>query len=133
MKNRFIVLKDILINIFDRSSKMVYIIEPEDWAVKWVGKYLVKNLNSKSFKARITSSPIGIRNKIIHFGSLNTFISDKTKSYHKSNKAIVTIFHIDPKDKRIKLLKDLNDKIDIVHTSSSITKKILIEAGIKKK
>ena len=113
-------------------SVLYYIIEPADWSIKWDGKYITENLNNlKLIRARTTTIHFGIRNQIIHFGSINTFLTSKGfKKPHKSNKVVLTWFHVAPDDTRIRFVKEAQKYVDVVHTSSPITRKKLIEIGI---
>lgn len=111
---------------------LYYVIEPIDWSIKWDGKYITKNLNElRLIKARMTTAHFGIRKQIIHFGSVNTFLTSKGfKKPHKSNKVVLTWFHVVPDDPRIRFVKEAQEYVDVVHTSSKITKKKLIEIDI---
>lgn len=113
-------------------SLLFYITEPVDWVIKQVGIELLTNLDTqKNLKTLMTITHKGIKNQIIHFGSVNTFLDSKGfKKPHKSNKVVLTWFHVVPDDPRIRLAKEAHKYVDIVHTSSTITKRKLIEIGI---
>lgn len=124
MSGRYIILKNRLSNHF---LKLSYVTESANWSIKWDGKYITENLNKLNLtKARTTTTSSGIKNQIIHFGSVNTF---KTLP-HESNKVVVTWFHLVPDYSRIKYIKEAQKYVDIFHTSSNITKSKLIEIGI---
>ena len=60
-------------NIFLKKkdvSKVKFIIEKENWAIKTVGTYITKNINSRfeNFMS-ISETPEKFQNKVIHFGS----------------------------------------------------------------
>lgn len=125
-------IKDTVKNLFSFNTKLFYIVEPSDWSIKWDGKYITEQLN-KSFglKSKITTSRFGLRNKILHFGSLNTFIKySGFVKVHKTNKIVFTWFHITQNDPRIKFIPKLNTKTNFVHTSCEITKNELIKFGL---
>lgn len=113
-------------------SLLFYIIESANWSIKWDSKYITEKLNNqKLLKARSTTTCRGIHNQIIHFGSVNTFLtSEGFLTPHKSNKVVLTWFHVLPDDLRIKFVKEAQKYVDIVHTASTITKEKLIEIGI---
>lgn len=129
--NNFKIFVDILKNIFLKYD-IVYIVETADWSIKWDGFYLSSNLKKNRIKSRTASSSKYIKNSIIHFGSVNTFINENgIKKVDKSNKIILTWFHITEDDKRIKFIPELNNKVDLVHTSCQKTKNLLIKHGLK--
>jgi len=127
-------LGDIAINIFN-TQKLVYIIE-KGWSIEWDGKQITNSLNrQKLISSRISLSDDFLKNKIVHYGSINTFMSEdgvKNKKCKRRNKVIVTWFHIPSDDARIKYIPLLNKYSDIVHTSCELTKKKLIKYGLKK-
>lgn len=126
---------DIFLNIFFSGKyQLVYIVEPVEWSIKWDGKYITENLNkSRLLRARISSTHLGLRNKIIHFGSVNTLINNKgIKKVHPSNKIIMTWFHVVDNDKRINYIPFLNNLVYKVHTSCNITKEKLSALGLNR-
>lgn len=112
---------------------VLQIIENADWVIKEEGEYLARN--SKKVKVITGISYYFVRNKIIHFGSFNAFISDKRIARpHKSNRVVVTIFHIKPDDKRAERIKNGDiDFVDVWHTSCNETKEAMMSLGIPEK
>ena len=134
MRQYFIFLKDIIINIlFSTHYDLFYVVENANWVIDEEGKNNVNYLNkTKLIKGRVTSTCIGLRNKIIHFGSIGTLVTpNKIKKVHKSNKIILSWFHIVEDDKRIKFIPYINLKVSYIHTASNITKNKLINLGIE--
>ena len=132
MKRRIIFIRDILSNIFlGHRYSLFYIAENYGWVIDEEGKTIINSLASKNLlKGKITSTPIGLRHKILHFGSIGTLVTERgIKNFHPSNKAILSWFHIVEDDKRIKFIPDLNKKISFFHTASNITKNKLIKFG----
>jgi len=130
------IFKDILLNfLLKKVYKLSYVVESADWLIKWDGKCITEILNKLNLiKSRITTIHFGIRNQIIHFGSVHTLIKKSgIRKIHQSNKVILTWYHIVPGDKRIKFIPKLNDKVDIVYTSCNLTKSKLIQYGLDKK
>jgi glycosyltransferase involved in cell wall biosynthesis len=123
---------DTIKNISFYKEKLAYIIEPSNWSIKWDGIYITNELNKLfSLNAYITSSRFALRNKILHFGSLGTYIKySGIVPVHHSNKIVFTWFHMPYNDSRTKFIPDLNKKTDFVQTSCEITKKILISNGL---
>lgn len=125
--------KNILANILaNRKYKLSYIVEPTEWAIHWDGKYITHNLNKLGLiKSRVTTTHLFLRNQIIHFGSINTFIKQNSMEIpHWSNKCVLTWFHINFNDHRLKFIKKIISRIEIIHTASSITKDILLSNGV---
>ena len=120
-------LKRFLIGI---KAEVIYVIEDEGWAIEWVGKYITRNLKKLNLiKAEITKPQI-FKKKIIHYGSINCLVYNNTLiQKHRSNKIVLTWFHISPKDDRVKLIPIINKYVDIVHTSSKITARKLKQYG----
>jgi glycosyltransferase involved in cell wall biosynthesis len=136
IKNRLLFVKDVFANLLlGWKYDLFFIVENSNWVIDAEGGYITKNLNDFGMlKAKTTLNAWGLRNKIIHFGSVNTFISKKgIKKIHPSNKIVLTWFHIAPEDSRIKYIKELNKKVNYVHTSCNITRDNLIKHGLDEK
>lgn len=119
----------IFMNIFS-DKKLYYITESADWVIKNIGQMITLHIKNK-LQSSITITHYGIRNSIIHYGSISTFLGhNKIKLPHKSNKIIVTWFHIVPNDERINSLAKYMKYVDIWHTSCQITKNKMINLGI---
>ena len=121
------VLFSLISNYFS-NNELYYIIENANWSIQHDGRMITDNLKKKS----ITSlTHFGIKNAIIHYGSIGTFISkNKIKIPHKSNKIIVTWFHVVPNNIRIKLISEAINYVDLWHTSCHNTKCKMINMGI---
>lgn len=126
------VIKDAGLNLFlNNKFDLTYIVESADWVIKWDGNYITRCLNNAGLiNARISASCLMLTKQIIHFGSLNTLLTEKgCKKVHPSNKVVATIFHLIPNDQRLKFIKGLNEIVSYFHTSCSITQKKLIDCG----
>lgn len=124
-------LKNILAN---RSFDLSYIVEPQRWVIYWVGRTITQNLNAKSLlKARITISPYGLREQIVHFGSLGIFLSLPIKKMSSTCPVVLTCFHLDPQEPRLSLLAKGQKYVSQFHTSCQLTKNQLIKLGIPAK
>jgi glycosyltransferase involved in cell wall biosynthesis len=125
-------IKDAVINIFDRSDRLIYIAETNDWIIKWVGEHVINDLNREGLiKGRISLSSFGLRNKIIHYGSINSFLKNGLNRTGAGNKIVFSWFHVVPGDERLKHLKKINEQVDFVLTSCQATKKVLVEGGLR--
>ena len=113
-------------------SMLFYVTESANWSIRQDGIYITKNLNNqKLLKAKITTAHKDIHNQIIHLGSVNTFLTSQGfRIPHSSNKVVLTWFHVVPDDPRIRLVKEAQKYVDVVHTASTVTKEKLIEIGI---
>ena len=127
------IARDVALNTTTSGRHdLFYVIENADWSIAWDGKYIVRELNNaRLLRSRTIVDHIGIKNKIIHFGSENTFINKSGfRRVHPSNKVVLTWFHISPGDERVKYIPRLCQAVGLVHTSCSITKRELIEHGL---
>ncbi len=126
----FSIVKNYLLSL---KAELIYIVEEKDWSIFWDGKYITDYLKGKNLiKAEVTVPFFFAKNKIIHYGSINCFIhGTKIECPKKSNKIIISWFHIVPTDTRLKYIPYLNRLTDIIHTSNSITKSKLVEFGIE--
>jgi len=122
----------LIINNKISTTKLYYVVEDADWSIKHDGQMVTSRLQHL-ITSKLVITHYGIRNSIIHYGSISTFLSqDKIKLPHKSNKIIVTWFHIVPNDKRIKLISQAIKYVDIWHTSCQSTQNKMISMGIPK-
>lgn len=116
------------------KADLIYISEGKDWVIYTIGNYIVNNLKKSNSINAIIGSPFYVKNKIIHFGTINLLLTDRGLTrLHPSNTYILTWFHIVPGDNRLKYIPIINQKIDKIHTSSKITKEKLIELGFDEK
>jgi glycosyltransferase involved in cell wall biosynthesis len=112
-----------------KHKDIYYIIEGANWSIDHDGRSITANLPSLS--SAVVTTCRGIRDSIVHFGSVNTFFSDDgPKLPHKSNKIIVTWFHISPGDKRVEFIPKAVEYVDLWHTSCSITRNKLTNLGV---
>ncbi|MDP2918395.1 MAG: glycosyltransferase family 4 protein [bacterium] len=125
-------IKDSGQNMRGEKSDLVYIVEARDWAIKKVGQELTKELNhQKLIASRIATTPLGLKQKIIHFGSLPAFLQNGRllPRVHSSNKIIVTCFHLDPEKTSGLDFSTIAKRVSFFHTSCQITKKALAASG----
>jgi len=121
-----------LISVYKQYNKdVVFITEQANWVINDIIKNLESYLiNNTRIKVTIKYSDSFLKNKIIHYGSIHTFLSSlNKKTLNKSNKIIVTCFHITETLKKIQNIKQIIEAIDIIHTSCNKTKKELQKIG----
>ncbi|MBU0612610.1 glycosyltransferase family 4 protein [Patescibacteria group bacterium] len=125
-------IKSITRNTLDKRHELVYVVEQPEWSINWDGRQLTDNLNKlELIRSRTSTTYLGLRNKIIHFGSINTIIDhENVANIDKSNKIILTWFHIIENDKKVKFIPQLLKVVDIFHTASNNTKRKLVGFGI---
>ena len=119
---------------FVSGKNIFYIVEDAPWSIKEDGLNIARELSDKhGIKFIISVTHYGIFNSIIHYGSINTFITDKktVRLPSKTNKIVLTWFHLTDNDYRVKLVKACQSKINIFHTASSFTKNKLIKSEIE--
>jgi glycosyltransferase involved in cell wall biosynthesis len=114
---------------FFSSAEVFYISDRSDWVIRDIGNELASHLTTCNFK--ITNEYFGIRNSIVHYGSITSFLlSNRLKRAHKSNKIIVTWFHVLDNDPRSNLLYKAISFVDVWHTASQLSKNKMIKLGI---
>lgn len=121
------ILRNLVENYYSKK-KVYYIVEAKKWSISDDGY----QITSRIPESRMTTSFKGIKNSLIHFGSINTVPIKNNQLIQwpdKSNKIIITWFHISSDDPRADLIGELDNRIDLWHTSCSITKKELIRRG----
>jgi len=123
----------------DNKTKIIYIIERENWSIKWDGEYISNKINQKQ-KSRIISTSeipnINPRNKVIHFGSQYMWI-DWYEFLPKNKNYVVSFFHGKYSDspeikQHIDSFLESQDSIYKVITASSLIKSRLLNWGIPK-
>lgn len=116
----------------NKKAKLSYITEDSFWVISYVGGKLISGLSSSGFKqSRITTTHLGLRNQIVHFGSVNTFLKKNGFArVHKSNRVILTWFHFVPGLESNKNILPAQGRLSFIHTSCNITKNKLVEQGV---
>jgi glycosyltransferase involved in cell wall biosynthesis len=121
-------IEDFIKNKINHEN-IYYITEGSNWVIDHIGRSITTNLSDISSAVVMTCR--GIRNSIVHFGSINTFLAKgRMKLPHKSNKIIVTWYHISPGDRRVELIPEAVKHVDLWHTACNITRDNLIGFGV---
>lgn len=116
-----------IINVYS-SKQVYYIMEAANWATKVVAQNILENIKEIDYK--LTSYAGGIRNAVVHYGSFHAFANDNYAKRAKYNKIIVTCFHIVDNNEAYANIKNLDQYVDIWHTSCEITKRKLLNMGV---
>ena len=132
IRRRAILFRDTISNRFIPDSyRLVYVVEISDWAIKWDGIYITRELNKqKLIKSLVRVRHDHLNNKIIHYGSLGCFIVNREK-LKDINKHVVNWYHIFPNDQRIKYIPLINQKVDKLRTSNKNTAEFLLNHGLE--
>ena len=132
LQNKIIQGVDGVKNLFF-SGKLSYVVENKTLVVNEVALSLLEGFKRAGFKeTQITTSRFGLRNQVVHFGSVNTFLKNNDfVRVHPSNKVILTWFHFVPTDPRNKYIQEAQKTISLLHTSCSLTKNELIKFGVQ--
>ena len=122
-------IKDIVKNCLC-TANLYYITEQPDWIIRKIGEDLVANLPKNTLRIRVTD--FGIKNAIIHYPSFSFFVETQGSFSppHKSNKIIVSWFHVAPENKDIEQVSKIDKHVDLWHTASSMSKNELLKLGI---
>lgn len=113
------------------DAKLNFISESREWAIKEVGVDITSRMNklkdqsgNQILKSRITLTPKGLKNKIIHFGSVGTYSIP-----HESNRCVMSWYHITQNDKNLKNIKEIGKHIEILHTTNKTTRQAFVDMG----
>lgn len=117
---------------FSKKIKIFFITENANWIIRNICLQISEELFKQyGISSAIKTTAIGLHKKVIHFGSINTFHNKANDLLlHRSNKTVLSVFHILTNDKRLDYLAENQKKINIFHTACQKTKKKLISAGI---
>ena len=115
-------------------ANVIFIIEEGGWVIEWEAKFITINLR----KLRLIDAEIAtnflVKKKIIHWASVNSLIRPNGLArFNSSNVNVLTWYHIVPGDNRLKFIPWLNKKLELLHTPSPITKRILVDSGFDEK
>lgn len=124
-------LKRILLSF---KAEVIFVTK-QRWVPLSIAENITYNLKKLGLISAEISSPILAKNKIIHFGTINSFFKNgkPIRLRNSTNKIVVTWYHISPLDRKIKYIPILKNKIDILHTSNIITKDKLVKMGFDEK
>lgn len=115
-------------NRFAKKKSIFYITEPADWVIKNIGMTMKKYYQGDCV---VTASTYGIRNSVVHYGSVHMLWNKNDIVLpHKSNRIVATWFHVVHEDEKIKFLPKLLPYVQLWHTASQRTKAKLISLGI---
>lgn len=118
-------------NLFTKS-KIIVISERADWVINEIAKEIVNELNRQHpGLAKVAYSTFFFKNKILHFSSINTLVdSGRIVSFHRSNRAILTWYHVVENDNRVALIPRINEVVSFVHTACQLTHDRLLSLGV---
>ena len=126
--NLYFLLLESIKNYFLKKKVVFHIIESGDWAVSATADSLGEFFSDLY---RITSCYYGIRQSIVHFGTVNILLKNNDfRLPHPSNKLVVTWYHIAINDERIKFLQEASQHVDLWHTTNCIAKEKMVSFGI---
>ncbi|MBR59485.1 MAG: hypothetical protein CMH54_15910 [Myxococcales bacterium] len=129
LRSRLRVVRDLCRNVVQRAD-VHYLVENAIWSIRHDGLMITRSLPQR--KGRITVRAEGIKNSVLHFGSVNTWLSPNgaIRPSDDSNRRVVTWFHVVPGDGRLDHLARVAGRVNLWHTSCTITRDILTEHGI---
>lgn len=117
-------------NIFDNiinPCTVGYIGEPAAWVIQDVGMSVTQRMSQ--LDGRVVTTPIGLRGKVWHFGSVNAFYHHR-KRVNRNTPCVVSWFHLVPDDPRTQELIDCDHLVSQWHTAATRSKEQLVEAGL---
>lgn len=117
-----------------KEKNILYIIDHLNWSVKWDGLKLAKKIKEIDVIANYQLSELNPENKIIHFGTIRVYPGkEKLQAFKRNNRLVFTWFHIVDSKDPVKIIPELSNIVDVIHTSCEITKKKLIKYGADEK
>ena len=139
LKLIFYRLKSLLYLSKDKKTKIIYIVERENWSIKWDGEYISKAINQKQKSSLISTSHIPFineKNKVIHFGSQYMWV-DWYELLPMNKNYVVSFFHgkysdgVEVQQHIDSFLKSQNSIFKLI-TASSLIQSRLLNWGIPK-
>jgi|SRR3989339_1185336 len=117
-------------NLFTKS-RVIIISERADWVINEIAKETAAKLNRQyPGLAKVAYSTYFLKNKILHFSSINTLVDDgRLVKFHNSNRAVLTWYHVIENDKRMALIPEINKIVSFVHTACQLTYNKLLASG----
>lgn len=133
MKNKFFIIYNIFKKNFFSHKKIFFIVESVDWVIKEIAKDFIRIFKKNNLEIDYTYSTFGLKNKILHFGSVGTLLGHRGfKKFNVSNRSVLSWYHVLNEDERLKFVDEINKFVDFIHVPCDITKKKLLDAGIYK-
>lgn len=113
------------------DQRVYYITDNANWVLDEIGTSLRKEFLNYDFNFSIKKWKDDLRKGIIHFSNRYNILN--INKNRLKNKIVLTYFHGDESDKHlIKKLFENEKKLDIIHTSCSISRQHLEKIGINK-
>ncbi len=115
-----------------------FVIENADWAIKFVGKNIKREIDILSpGRLEVSAKPHRLVNSIVHFGSQYMWLN-WGKYMSKENHFITSFFHGKPEDGEemkihIDLFLESIERLERVVTASSLIEKRLLKWGVSRK
>lgn len=115
-----------------RPERLLYVVEPNVWAIRAVGSQVVAHNNERGLvTATITASPWGLTRKIIHFGSLHTILKNgQPRRLAADNQYVLSVWHLLPGRSNGQWLPTLARQLGVIHTASQLTREALVAYGV---
>lgn len=116
-------------NLFShRQFRLAYITEPAHWATRNVGENLARALSvHHRLPVRVTASPHGLGNLLLHFGSLPIFLRSRRAL---SQSQLLTIYHLSPEFRQQAELLQTAAPLRLIHTTNMHARRDLVALGI---
>ncbi len=110
-------------------SSVSYITEPANWVTRTVGASLAQALaENHDLNVHVTSSTLGLRRRLIHFGSLPAFLHGRLRPSHRG--LILTVYHLSPEFRQHSQLKVAAAQLSLIHTTNTRTQLDLLQLGL---
>lgn len=107
------------------STNQIHIItDGHDWVINEISKNLSGALSQKNLaRAKVSSNYFCLSKRILHFNAVPV-----PKKFHQ-NKIIMTWYHVNEGDQRLRQMEQVASRIDLLHTTAQSTKIKLSSCG----
>lgn len=118
-----------------KPTDISFVVEKQDWAIKWVGENISETVNEcSSVNMSTTIHPEQLDGQVVHFGSQYMWV-DWHSITSKNNKCIVSFFHGKPSDgpeaeKHVESFLKTIPSLDRIVTAASLIENRLLEWGV---
>lgn len=126
------ILNDAILNAaIRRTSDILYITEPADWAIRAIAQAITSRMAQFSAAAHVSTTPLCATVRLVHYGSPHVLGSLGSKiELHQSAARVLTVYHLMPESDTVERIRTLLPRINKVHTACQSTRRQLVAAGI---
>lgn len=104
-----------------RPSGIYYLTPRANWSIDWDGRYITRTVSRQyGVRARLTFTARGLRDQLLHYGSLGGFVGSLHQDWNARNRVVMTIFHGDRTPDEPELMAQVDALLDHTHVPERI-------------